>query len=37
MPTTATNPPSADLQGTWNGEVHFTSGPLAGEIIHHES
>jgi hypothetical protein len=29
--------PSTDLQGTWNGEVRFTAGPLAGEVIHHES
>ena len=35
---TASEPirPSTDLQGTWSGEVRFTSGPLAGDI-HHES
>lgn len=37
MPATNTHPQSADLQGTWNGEVHFTAGPLAGDTIHHES
>lgn len=29
-------PQSTHLQGTWSGEVRFTSGPLAGEI-HPES
>ena len=36
MPTTSTHPQSADLQGTWKGEVRFTAGPLTGDI-HHES
>ena len=37
MPDTATDTPSTNLQGTWSGEVRFTAGPLAGDIIHHEA
>ena len=36
MPATEPTRPSTDLQGTWSGEVRFTSGPLAGDI-HDES
>ena len=37
MSATGTTLPSADLEGIWNGEVRFTAGPLAGNVIHHES
>jgi hypothetical protein len=37
MSDTDTHALPTDLQGTWSGEVRFTAGPLAGEIIHHES
>lgn len=36
MPDTEPTRPSTGLQGTWSGEVRFTSGPLAGNI-HDES
>lgn len=36
MPDPEPTRPSADLRGTWSGEVRFTSGPLAGDI-HSES
>jgi hypothetical protein len=36
MTDTDSHPPSTDLRGTWNGEVRFTAGPLAGDV-HHES
>jgi MFS family permease len=37
MPDTDTHAPSRDLPGIWSGEVPFTAGPRAGDIIHHES
>ena len=37
MPDTNAHLSSTHLLGTWSAEVHFTAGPLAGEIIHHES